>query len=259
MPRGEMHDYIEMDWEARAREDSTFYIGLRENQDKGEFFEEGRRQAYRFTKEFFDSKGFDPAGKKMLDIGCGIGRMDIGFLEMFAEVLGIDVSGEMLRQAKELVESDRIRFIKGNGRDLSDFGDESFDFVFSYIAFQHIPERKIIFNYFSEIYRVLKSGGLFKIHLSRRQGGVTFALGFIPIPRLIISLIHQRGWRIHQPKSLSPEKERLMKSRSWQGIPLRESEVQKVLATLEFSEVELLEDDSHPRGTRFWCCGRKPS
>ena len=64
---------------------------------------------------------------------------------MFDEVWGLDVSGEMISQAMRLNHTFKnVKFVKGNGRDLTAFPDEFFDFIFSTITFQHIPEKRII-------------------------------------------------------------------------------------------------------------------
>ena len=55
---------------------------------------------------------------------------------------------------------------KNNGSDLSMFTDNFFNFCYSYIVFQHIPEKHIIHNYFQEVSRVLESGGIFRIQLN---------------------------------------------------------------------------------------------
>ena len=46
------------------------------------------------------------------------------------------------------------------GRDLAAFADESFDLVYSYAVFQHIPSRDVVMQYLREARRVLKPGGL---------------------------------------------------------------------------------------------------
>jgi SAM-dependent methyltransferase len=45
------------------------------------------------------------------------------------------------------------------------FADNSFDFVYSYIVFQHIPNRDVVLNYLSEARRVLKPGGILRCQL----------------------------------------------------------------------------------------------
>ena len=42
------------------------------------------------------------------------------------------------------------------------FPDESFDFVYSYAVFQHIPSREVVFGYLPEARRVLKPGGILR-------------------------------------------------------------------------------------------------
>jgi hypothetical protein len=44
-------------------------------------------------------------------------------------------------------------------------GDIQFDFAFSYIVFQHIPSREVIYNYAREVNRLLRPGGLFKFQV----------------------------------------------------------------------------------------------
>lgn len=46
----------------------------------------------------------------------------------------------------------------GSGWDLSSFGDDELDFVFSFIVFQHIPDAKVIGSYLREAKRTLKAG-----------------------------------------------------------------------------------------------------
>jgi hypothetical protein len=47
-----------------------------------------------------------------------------------------------------------------SGADLAMFAADYFDFVYSYIVFQHIPDREVVLNYLREGQRVLKDGGV---------------------------------------------------------------------------------------------------
>ena len=47
----------------------------------------------------------------------------------------------------------------GSGSDLPQFADSSFDFVYSYAVFQHIPSHDVIWSYLREAHRVLRPGG----------------------------------------------------------------------------------------------------
>jgi len=243
---------MEKDWDQRAKQDAVRYVA---DAFRGEeFFKDGTRQAHELCHALFLKEGFTPEGKHMLDIGCGIGRLDRGFSEMFAEVWGLDVSGEMISQAKELNrEFNNIKFVKGNGQDLSVFRNDYLDFVFSYITFQHIPEKKIIRSYFSEIHRVLKPGGLFKILLRKPWSGFAIAFGFIPVPRLILRYMPGAVWSLYDRLVYRGEK-RPYRGKTWRGTGISKKEALKSLSSLKFEKVEIEED---PSGTTFWVTGRK--
>lgn len=160
-------------WDEKARENATYYVSSYrdyDDQDTEEFWKWGEKLAERFL----DESGIPFTGsERMLEIGCGVGRMTKYFVRRFREVDGIDVSEEMIRQATEnLSESDNVSLHLGNGNDLSDFEDGSFDFVFSYIVFQHIPSVAITLGYIREVGRVLKSGGYFYFQVNNTTLGL---------------------------------------------------------------------------------------
>ncbi|MEM7534495.1 MAG: methyltransferase domain-containing protein [Chloroflexota bacterium] len=105
--------------------------------------------------------GLDLDGKRVLDIGCGIGGIDILLVKKHnaAQVVGVDVEQPLLDRAMQLVQqaglTDRINFQLIQPGPLP-FADESFDFVFSKDAMVHIPDKVAIY---SEIYRVLQPDG----------------------------------------------------------------------------------------------------
>ena len=69
----------------------------------------------------------------------------------------------MIRLARErLPDIPHAHFHANNGAACSQFADESFDFVYSYAVFQHIPSRDVVLEYMREIRRVLKPGGIFQ-------------------------------------------------------------------------------------------------
>lgn len=246
---------MEKDWDRRSREDAMHYIITREKPwDENEFFARGTKEAYELRSDFFKRKKFQHSGKCMLNIGCGIGRMERGFSEMFAEVFGTDVSEEMITKGIQLNQSFRnIKFVKGNGQDLSTFQNDFFDFVFLTLTFNHIPKKQIVFNYFSEIYRVLKPGGLFKVQVRKAWAGVAFAFGFFPIPRYIFPYIPDIIWVVYDHLALRG-KRRLYRGKYWRGSGMTENEAHKELINLKFTDVEI---ESDPSNVLFWCCGRK--
>ena len=102
-------------------------------------------------------KNGNPKKMKVLEIGCGMGRMLIPMSEIFGEAIGVDISENMIEAAKKHMKNiSNCKVFKTNGSDLSIIEDDSIDFCYSIIVFQHIPEKEIVRNYIHEVSRVLK-------------------------------------------------------------------------------------------------------
>lgn len=103
----------------------------------------------------------DLAGKTVLDIGCGVGGIDVLLVEQHgaAHVTGIDVETALIETSKRNVQraglSDRIAITQVTPGPLV-FDDDTYDVVFSKDSMIHIPDKAQIY---SEIFRVLKPGG----------------------------------------------------------------------------------------------------
>ena len=156
---------MQQEWEQRARENARFYICTDVPSDDASFFASGAQDYDRHVRPFLQAQAFDPQGKTALEIGCGMGRMTAVFAQEFGEVVGIDVSPEMVQKARARGVPG-ARYLLGSGCDLAGVADSSVDFVFSYIVFQHIPEEAMILRYFEEAGRVLRPGGLFRLHVN---------------------------------------------------------------------------------------------
>ena len=86
--------------------------------------------------------------------------------KIFGEAVGVDVSKEMISVASHHIKDiPNCKVFENNGKDLSMFSDNYFDFCFSFIVFQHIPKKEIIENYIKEVSRVLKTGGIFRFQV----------------------------------------------------------------------------------------------
>ena len=103
---------------------------------------------------------------KLLEIGCGIGRLTNLVAEIIQsrgyKVLGVDVSPAMINMAK-IYGKDifNAEYQVSNGRDLASIENESIDGVYSMVTFQHIPQEAFK-GYIKEVGRVLKMGGKFR-------------------------------------------------------------------------------------------------
>lgn len=135
--------------------------------------------------------GTEPKGKRILDIGCGIGGPAIDMVRLHgAEVVGIDLESSLIERAsaaaKEVGLQDRCRFECVASGPLS-FADSSFDIVLSSGAITQTRDKASIFD---ESYRVLKPGGQFRcyewmkskcdysddMHYWLKMEGLTYAL-----------------------------------------------------------------------------------
>jgi len=111
-------------------------------------------------------QGRDPKRMTVLEIGCGSGRITRALAEVFGHVYAVDISGEMIRRAKEsLRDVPNAHVFQNNGTDLKVLGKIRVDFAFSFIVFQHIPSRDVIRSYVSEVQRLLRPGRLFKFQV----------------------------------------------------------------------------------------------
>ncbi|MEG4579486.1 glycosyltransferase [Microcoleus sp. MON1_C5] len=108
---------------------------------------------------------------KILEIGCGVGRIIKPLREMFAQVDGVDIAENMIEFAKKYLADGKQngQVYVNNGCDLQALISENYDFVYSTIVFQHIRSISVVKNYFREIFRVLKPGGYFKIQVHDYQ------------------------------------------------------------------------------------------
>lgn len=97
-------------------------------------------------------------GDKALDFGCGTGRSTRYLKSLGFDAVGIDISEDMLKQARILDKEGRY-FLVDNG-DLSKFESSSFDLVFSIFTFDNMPAGDAKIRNLREIRRLLKPRGV---------------------------------------------------------------------------------------------------
>ncbi len=159
------------EWDARARENARHYINYANSEwTDEEFFESGRRNVEHeiLTDPGNVFQGRDPKQMVALEIGCGAGRMTRPLAEVFGQVYAVDVSGEMIAQAKlALADVPNAHMFRNNGADLSVFGEKLRSIsAFSYIVFQHIPSHAMSFTAIpARFFAFLRPGSLFKFQV----------------------------------------------------------------------------------------------
>lgn len=164
-------EWMKRDWNERAKIDAMYFVRNKFRQSEKDFWD---------CKKFRDEDILDINGQRcsqiinkknpkeirVLEIGCGIGRILISMSEIFGEVIGVDVSGKMIEIAKKHIKNfPNCKVFENNGKDLSMFPKNYFDFCFSVIVFQHVPTKEIVINYIKEVARVLKPECIFRFQV----------------------------------------------------------------------------------------------
>jgi len=111
-----------------------------------------------------EAMGFDQfAGKRLLEVGCGMGTDLLQFARGGAIVTGLDLTPRSVSTARHHLELYGCKgdFVIGDAENLS-FPDNYFDVVYSNGVLHHTPDTQRAVN---EIYRVLKKGGIAKVML----------------------------------------------------------------------------------------------
>ena len=152
------------DWDKRAEEDHKLHIATGHA---------GSDETFRASGEMdLDASVLDgvvlDASAEVLEIGCGVGRLLVPLAHRVAVAHGVDISPVMIGKSKEYAaDAPNVRTALTDGT-FSHLPDASLDFVFSFIVFQHIPERAPIRRYVEEAARVLRPGGVFRFQLDGR-------------------------------------------------------------------------------------------
>lgn len=134
--------------------------------DKGlsEFFATGETYVMETLQRIEKLYGSDLSKAAILDFGCGVGRLAIPFSFVTEnKTVGIDVSPEILEKAKaHAIEmgAENVKFLLSEGRTLPKTG--KFDFINSYIVFQHI-ETKAGMAIIQQLLDRLEVGGIMQI------------------------------------------------------------------------------------------------
>lgn len=129
------------------------------------------------------------AAHHVLEIGCGTGCDLLQFAKHGADAVGIDITPEHLRLAKERV--GHLAEVRQADATNLPFADASFDYVYSHGVLHHVeqPRRAV-----EELVRVLRPGGRFNVHVYARWSYFT----------LLRMLQHGRAWKLWIENSRDP-------------------------------------------------------
>lgn len=136
------------------------------------------------------------SAKSVLDIGCGMGRLTAKLATKSREVVGIDLSTEMIARANEKAHP-ALSFICDDFLTY-DFEAKTFDCVITAAALHHVP----IELAFPRVLELLTPGGRLILHDVRADAGILdhlrsrFALAQVAFERML------RTGSPHRPRAL---------------------------------------------------------
>lgn len=143
------------------------------------YFDEVRTRKYHVEPHIPRFAQFERwAGKRVLEIGCGIGTDTISFAQAGAHVTAVDLSEKSLDVAQERVRvyglQDNVRFHHANAEQLASVVPvEAYDLVYSFGVIHHTPNPS---NVLKQAKQYLRPGGTLKVMVYNRHCWKTWAI-----------------------------------------------------------------------------------
>jgi 2-polyprenyl-3-methyl-5-hydroxy-6-metoxy-1,4-benzoquinol methylase len=145
---------------------STRPVGTRE------YFDEVEARKYLVEPHIPGFAEFEKwRGKKVLEIGCGIGTDTVNFARHGARVTSVDLSEKSLELARQRVEvygvQAQVQFYRGNAEELSSLVPvEAYDLIYSFGVIHHTPHPERVME---EVRRYARIGTTLKIMVYHRR------------------------------------------------------------------------------------------
>jgi 2-polyprenyl-3-methyl-5-hydroxy-6-metoxy-1,4-benzoquinol methylase len=195
-----------------------------------EFFESGEEYVERIWQEIENNFKPEFKPKRALDFGCGVGRITLPLARRCETVIGIDISENMLKEARQNAAKfnlGNVNFVKGDN-DLTEVKGE-FDFIHSFIVFQHIKPNigEAIFKKFVEM---LTNGGIGVLHFTYSDNQMTMA--------------QKIRFQVYRDFSLTYKLRNFLKRKNDSLIPMYLYDLNRLLLVLQ-------ENDCHKCQIRF--------
>ncbi len=128
-------------------------------------------------------------GERVLEIGCGTGCDLLQFAKHGAVATGVDITREHIGLARKRV--GRLAHVLFADATQLPFDTASFDYVYSHGVLHHLDQPR---HMVEEIFRVLRPGGRFNVHVYANWSYSRFAL----------MLKHGRRWKLWIENSRDP-------------------------------------------------------
>lgn len=120
---------------------------------------------------FLEKTGLIKAGVRILEVGCGAGRMIDHLTQNGYHAIGFDISRKMINEG-------RVRYpnaitLIASGDKYMPFKDASFDIVMSFDVLEHIPNTD---EHLQEIKRILKPRGYYLLQTPNKWTNLPFEI-----------------------------------------------------------------------------------
>lgn len=246
-------DEMRRGWDERARKDAFYYVETAHwHGDVEAFFALGEERTGLLVDPVLPQLAARAAGASALDLGCGVGRFSRALAARFREVVGVDVSNEMIRRAVELNPPEQypnLRFVSSDGLTLP-APAASVDFLFSYEVFQHMPTHAVILRNLQEVRRVLRPSGAALLHVA--VAGEAPRLSRSALGRLLPSGLV----RLLQRRLLG--RDPLAVDAAFRGAaPLSPGRLRALFHEAQLAVSEVRRDPTHPPGSRAFVLARR--
>jgi 2-polyprenyl-3-methyl-5-hydroxy-6-metoxy-1,4-benzoquinol methylase len=134
-------------------------------------------------------KNIPPDCSYILDVGCGTGELTKKLVPYSAKIIGIDVSGNMINEAKKRNYDEKIDYIKTSVEKYLEETEKRFDVIISIAALHHMNEEKILETMKG---RLTQKGKI--IILDLVKGSIAdYAAAIISVPLSIILRLKNNG------------------------------------------------------------------
>ncbi len=199
------------DWQHIARErpyfgvlsESAYAEPALSDAQLAQFLDSGQRYVNMVLDQCTRFFGANGQTGSALDFGCGVGRLSLPLARRFGQVTGLDVAPAMLSEARRLAQLANLHNVQWLLADeqLSGIAGAQFDFMLSFIVFQHIPEARGQ-RLLQQLLTHLGPGGMAVFHFKYaqvipRHPCSTFLSHYVPGGRLLVNAL--RGKPLQEP------------------------------------------------------------